>query len=119
MALAQIRVLGGAAARVPYDATAYAHRTRRIVLTFAVMGAQPDELPIHEKWSDGAIAALRQGPLGAYVNFSGDASPDAVRVAYPYSILMRLAEVKRRYDPDNLFRLNHNVPPSDASALPR
>jgi FAD/FMN-containing dehydrogenase len=112
--LAQIRVLGGAVARVPADATAFAHRTRPILLAFAVMEVPPEEVPIHAKWSAAAIEALRQGPPGAYVNFSGDDSPAAIRVAYPYTTLRRLTEVKRRYDPDNLFRLNHNVPPSDA-----
>jgi FAD/FMN-containing dehydrogenase len=56
-------------------------------------------------------AALRQGDAGAYVNFLGDEGEDRVRAAYPGSTWERLAAIKRRYDPGNLFRLNQNVPP--------
>ena len=48
----------------------------------------------------------------AYVGFVGDEGEDGVRRAYPPATLERLAEVKRRYDPDNLFRLNVNVRPA-------
>jgi FAD/FMN-containing dehydrogenase len=52
--------------------------------------------------------------MGAYVNFMGDEGEDAVRAAYPDGTWDRLAAIKRRYDPDNLFRLNQNVPPAPA-----
>ena len=61
---------------------------------------------------DGAAAALQQGDKGAYVNFLGDEGPERVRRAYPGATWDRLVEVKRRYDPDNLFRRNHNIPPA-------
>jgi FAD/FMN-containing dehydrogenase len=48
----------------------------------------------------------------AYVNFLGREGPERVRAAYPGATWDRLVEVKRRYDPENLFRLNHNVPPA-------
>ena len=48
---------------------------------------------------------------GAYVNFLGDEGPDRVRQAYPGPTWDRLVEIKRRYDPGNLFRLNQNIPP--------
>jgi FAD/FMN-containing dehydrogenase len=56
-------------------------------------------------------AALHQGDDGAYVNFLGDEGPERVRQAYPGPTWDRLVEVKRRYDPDNLFRRNQNIPP--------
>jgi FAD/FMN-containing dehydrogenase len=59
-------------------------------------------------------AALRQADAGAYVNFLGDDGTERVRAAYPGCTWERLAAIKRRYDPGNLFRLNQNVPPEAA-----
>jgi FAD/FMN-containing dehydrogenase len=56
-------------------------------------------------------AALHQGKSGAYVGFVMDDAEPSVRAAYPDSTWNRLAKVKARYDPANLFRLNHNIPP--------
>ena len=113
VAAAQIRVLGGAAARVPSGATAFAHRERRLMLNIVAGYASPDEDPVHRAWAEDAAAALRQGKDGAYVNFLGDDGAERVRAAYPGATWNRLAEVKRRYDPDNVFRLNQNVPPEE------
>ena len=63
------------------------------------LGEQPGERAVG--WS----------PAAAYVGFLGDDGEEGVRRAYPPATLERLAQVKRRYDPDNLFRLNLNVPP--------
>jgi FAD/FMN-containing dehydrogenase len=112
MPAAQIRVLGGAAARVPGDATAFAHRHRRLMVNVAAVYASAEEDGIHARWADDAAAALRRGEEGAYVNFLGDEGGERVRAAYPGATWDRLAEVKRRYDPENLFRLNQNVPPA-------
>ena len=112
MPAAQIRVLGGAAARVPSEATAFAHRDRRLMMNVVAVYASPDEDPVHRAWADDAAAALRQGKDGAYVNFLGDEGEVRVRAAYPGATWERLAEVKRRYDPDNVFRLNQNVRPA-------
>jgi len=115
LAAAQIRVLGGAAARVPSEATAFAHRKRRLMLNVVAGYASPDEDAVHRAWAEEAAAALRQGDDGAYLNFLGDEGAERVRAAYPGSTWNRLAEVKRRYDPDNVFRLNQNVPPSSVA----
>jgi FAD/FMN-containing dehydrogenase len=112
LAAAQIRVLGGAAARVRADATAFAHRQRRLLVNVAAVYAAQEDEPAHRAWADGAAAALRNGVDGAYVNFLGDEDPGRVRAAYPGATWDRLAEVKRRYDADNVFRLNQNVPPA-------
>ena len=56
--------------------------------------------------------ALRQGDAGAYVNFLADEGEARVRAAYPGATWERLATVKARYDPANLFRLNQNIPPA-------
>ena len=112
LAAAQIRVLGAAAARVPSEATAFAHRERRLMLNVAAVYATPEEDPVHRAWADDAAAALRQGEDAAYVNFLGDEGAGRVRAAYPGATWDRLAAVKRRYDAQNVFRLNQNVPPA-------
>ena len=56
-------------------------------------------------------AALDQGDRAVYSNFLSDEGPQRVREAYPGSTWDRLVEIKRRYDPTNLFRLNQNVTP--------
>ena len=115
MSVAQIRVLGGAVARVPADATAYAHRDRRIMVNVAALFEDVDERATHEAWATDFATALRQGDGGAYVNFLGDEGEARVREAYPGKTWDRLTEIKARYDPTNLFRLNQNIPPKTES----
>ena len=110
--VAQLRVLGGAMARVPADATAFAHRDRRIMVNLAAFYDGPADRVERQAWVDEFAAALEQGDGGAYVNFLGDEGPERVREAYPGATWDRLVEVKRRYDPGNLFRRNQNIPPA-------
>ncbi len=112
MAVAQLRVLGGAMARVPADATAFAHRTSRIMVNVAALYERPDEKATHEAWVTDFSATLRQSDSGAYVNFLGEEGEARVRAAYPGQTWDRLRAIKRRYDPTNLFRLNQNIPPA-------
>jgi hypothetical protein len=111
MAVTQLRVLGGAMARIPDDATAFAHRTRRMMVNVAALYQNPEEAAAHEAWATQFAAALRQGPPGAYVGFLGDEGGARVGEAYPGATWNRLVTIKRRYDPTNLFRLNQNIPP--------
>jgi FAD/FMN-containing dehydrogenase len=111
MAVTQLRALGGAAARVPADTTAYAHRQSRIMVNVAALFESLEEAPEHEPWVGGLADALRQEDAGAYVNFLGDEGEGRVRAAYPGETWDRLVAVKRRYDPTNVFRLNQNIPP--------
>jgi FAD/FMN-containing dehydrogenase len=112
MRVAQLRVLGGAMARVPVDATAFAHRASRIMVNVAAFYEGPADRPVREKWVTDLAAALRQGDGGAYVNFIGDEGQERVHAAYPGATWERLAAIKARYDPKNLFRLNQNIPPA-------
>jgi len=112
MAAAQLRVLGGAMARVPADATAFAHRKSRIMVNVVAMVMQRDEVDAHRGWVMKFADALRQDDAGAYVGFLGDEGEERVRAAYPGATWDRLAAVKATYDPTNLFRLNQNVPPT-------
>jgi FAD/FMN-containing dehydrogenase len=111
MRVAQLRVLGGAMARVADDATAFAHRSSRIMVNLAAFYEGPHDLPQKEAWVTSFMEAIRQDDRGAYVNFLVDEGPERVRAAYPGMTYDRLAEVKARYDPTNLFRLNQNIPP--------
>lgn len=111
MAVAQLRVLGGAMARVPVDATAFAHRDSKIMVNIAALYEKPEEKATHEAWVADFAAALQQSDKGLYVNFLGNEGETRVRAAYPGSTWDRLASIKARYDPDNLFRLNQNIPP--------
>ena len=110
--VAQLRVLGGAMARVPAEATAYAHRERRIMVNLAAFYDGPEDRAVREAWVMDFAAGLRQGDSGAYVNFLGDEGAARVRDAYPRPTWERLAAIKARYDPTNLFRLNQNIPPA-------
>jgi FAD/FMN-containing dehydrogenase len=112
MRVAQIRVLGGAMARVPAEATAFAHRSSRIMVNVAAFYEGTEERAAREAWVSYFAAALRQGEGGAYVGFLGEEGEGQIREAYPGSTWERLAEIKRRYDPTNLFRLNQNIPPA-------
>jgi FAD/FMN-containing dehydrogenase len=112
MGVAQLRTLGGAMARVPADATAFAHRQSKIMVNVAALYERPDEVAVHGPWVEAFAAALHQGDDGAYVNFLGDEGEARIRAAYPGSTWDRLRQIKARYDPTNLFRLNQNIPPA-------
>ncbi|MFI0482533.1 FAD-binding oxidoreductase [Actinomadura sp. 9N215] len=106
-----LRSMGGAAARVSPNATAFAHRDAEVMAAaaFLVPDAAPPGLldqALH-RWS--RVSALGSG---AYVGFLGSAEPADVAAAYPPDTYRRLATVKRRYDPGNVFRRTHNVLPA-------
>jgi FAD binding domain/Berberine and berberine like len=110
MHVAQLRVLGGAMGRVHNAATAYAHRHRRIMATLTAFYTGAEDKPLQQSWVSDFAASLDQGEPGAYVNFlSGDGDTHA---AYPEKTWMRLAKIKAKYDPTNLFHLNQNIPPA-------
>jgi len=113
MNVLQIRVLGGALARVPDDATAFGHRNRAMILNVAAAYQDPARRPEHEAWVGDLSSRLSDGEPGAYLNFLGDDSPEAVRAAFPPSTWERLVDVKTKYDQDNFFSSNHNIPPRD------
>jgi FAD/FMN-containing dehydrogenase len=112
MRVAQLRVLGGAIARVPNDATAYAHRHSRVMVNIAAFYEGEDDRRHKQAWAEEFMGAIRQSDHGAYVNFLGDEGEARIRAAYPGATHDRLAAIKRRYDPENLFRLNQNIPPA-------
>jgi FAD/FMN-containing dehydrogenase len=108
----QLRVLGGAMARVAPDATAFAHRGKRILGNVAAFIDAPEQHDERMAWVESLTEQLRADDHTAYVNFLEDEGAARVRDAYPAATWDRLAAVKRRYDPTNIFRLNQNVPPA-------
>jgi FAD/FMN-containing dehydrogenase len=117
--LIQFRGLGGAMARVASDATAFAHRERRYFVAIIGLWLDPDEDDaVHEAWTAALWRTVRPEGSGVYVNFLEVEGPDRVREAYPPATFARLAAIKRRYDPRNLFRFNQNVPPAPSPSMP-
>jgi len=112
MRVAQLRVLGGAMARIPRDATAFAHRDQQIMVNLAAFYDGEEDRVVRAAWVDDFRSALQQGTPAAYVNFLGDEGEARVREAYPASTWDRLAAIKSQYDPTNLFSRNQNVPPA-------
>jgi FAD/FMN-containing dehydrogenase len=110
--LIQFRGLGGAMARVPDDATAFAHRQRRYFVAIIALWLDPSEDEAkHAAWTAALWQAIRHERCGVYVNFLEREGLERVKEAYPPATYDRLAAIKQRYDPGNLFRFNQNIVP--------
>lgn len=113
-----IHVLGGAFAAVPEDATAYPSRASRYLLN--IYGFWPRAEDDARLTDFARTAHARMQPFaehGEYLNFLGKDDPrdaDAARRTFGPAKYERLLELKRRYDPANLFSRNHNILPSPA-----
>jgi FAD binding domain-containing protein/berberine-like enzyme len=114
MRVAQLRVLGGAMARVPADATAFAHRSKPMLVNVAAFYAGDADRERRRAWVSGFSRALQPRDDGAYVGFLTDDGEARIRSAYPGSTWDRLARIKAKYDPTNLFRLNQNISPDSS-----
>ena len=105
-----VRSVGGAVSRVPNDATAYAHRQAELMVVTALAGPAP-AVEAARPALDTIWGRLAPYVNGAYANFLASATEQDVAAIYPTPTYQRLAAVKRRYDPGNLFARNHNVRP--------
>jgi FAD/FMN-containing dehydrogenase len=104
--------LGGAASRVPAGDSAYGPRDARHNLSmFAGWTPADPDRDRHVGWVRSFSQAMTPYARGRYVNFLSDEGADAVRATYGER-WQRLVALKRRFDPDNLFRYNHNVSPA-------
>jgi hypothetical protein len=110
--------LGGAVSRVPAGDTAFGNRLASHAITLdAVWQPGEDHGDRDVAWTRGFFAALERFRDGVYVNFlGGDEEPGRVREAYGDAVYDRLASVKARYDPDNVFHHNQNVVPRQMTA---
>jgi FAD/FMN-containing dehydrogenase len=107
--------LGGAVSRVPGEATAYADRDAQFVMNLHGRWSDPAKDNACIGWARGLFqAAAPFATGGAYMNFLTQDEGDRVRAAYGAN-LERLAEIKAKYDPSNLFRHNQNITPKAGS----
>jgi FAD/FMN-containing dehydrogenase len=111
MRVAQVRALGGAMARVSSDATAFAHRTKPMLVNVAAFYQGDADREKRRTWVKEFKRAL-QPDDAAYVGFLTDDGDARIRATYPGTTWDRLQEVKSTYDPTNLFRLNENIAPA-------
>ncbi|MGY2130396.1 FAD-binding protein [Blastococcus sp. SYSU DS0617] len=106
----ELRAMGGAITDVAPDAAAFSHREPAFQLT--VMGG--DDAALEAAW-----APLRPHVDGLYLSFETGRSEERLLDAFPAPVLRRLRDLKRRYDPDNLFRDNFNIDPDTSAATPQ
>jgi FAD/FMN-containing dehydrogenase len=106
--------LGGAIARVPEDAMAFGQRSAAWNLHILSMWDDPTDADRQVTWTRELHSAMRPYATGgAYLNFIGNEGNARVRAAFGDEKYARLVALKRRYDPQNVFHMNQNIPPED------
>lgn len=113
---ASLQTYGGAIADVGNDETAFDHRDALVEFVASAVWTDPGEDEIRIATARRFGAAIEPFASGAYVNALTDEGEQGVRRAYGTAKLARLRAVKRRYDPNNVFHLNHNIPPHPGHA---
>jgi hypothetical protein len=107
--------IDGAAMRIPEDATAFAYRHGGWAGIIAGVDPDPANAELITGWTKQYWQELHPTSAGgAYINFMMDEGADRVRASY-LGNYDRLAQVKARYDPENLFHINQNIPPAGRS----
>jgi hypothetical protein len=121
LVMLELRQLGGALARPPADLSPIGRRDSRFIMFGLGMSPTPEATPELAQRLQGHLARvaeeMRPYETGAtYVNFLdlGDWTPERTRASYSPEDWERLVELKDRYDSDNVFRFNRNIPPSSA-----
>jgi FAD/FMN-containing dehydrogenase len=112
-----LQAYGGAIADVPEGDTAFSHRDTAFELGASTGWTDPGEDELRIETARSYAATLEPFASGVYVNVLGDEGAAGVRRAYTPDKLARLTAVKDTYDPGNVFHLNQNIRPSDASAI--
>jgi hypothetical protein len=106
---------GGAIARVPEEATAASHRDAPYMWHPIAAWTDPAETDAQIAWArEGSEAMQPYKTGGVYLNFEQDEGEQHVRAGFIPEKFARLVELKDKYDPNNLFRVNQNIAPSRA-----
>jgi FAD/FMN-containing dehydrogenase len=106
--------MGGVVARIAEDATAYAGRDAAYVVNIIATWTDPDDDERARDWARATRGRLTEfAAPRTYLNLLGESGADRVRLAYGTAKYDRLRELKRRFDPTNLFRINANVLPAE------
>ena len=112
--------LGGAVRRVNRDATAFGHRDAEYIFTSLGVCADADEAEKCTRWARDFWEAMQPWSTGGvYVNYLGreaDEGAGRIQAAYGPEKYARLVGLKNKYDPANLFRVNQNIKPSQATS---
>jgi hypothetical protein len=107
-----ITLLGGAMGRVPDDAMAFTGREARFEMSAASDWEDPAQDDAQRDWVQQAMAIVEPDAVtGRYLNELSESGPEETRAIYGDAKLPRLTALKRTWDPDNVFRLNHNIAP--------
>jgi FAD binding domain/Berberine and berberine like len=107
---------GGAAGRIPGDATAYPHRQLPWDILFIAQWTEPAEATIHRDWARSGEEMLRPFSANAHLLSVLDVEAEEVIHTAFGPHLPRLAAIKQQYDPTNFFRVNHNIKPAPTQA---
>jgi FAD/FMN-containing dehydrogenase len=111
-----LQALGGAISRVSHQATAFSHRDAAFDFMSTATWADPGEDGERRDHARQFGDAMARFSHGVYVNNLGIEGDDRVRAAYGSEKYERLATLKRRYDPDNVFHFNQNISPARPAA---
>lgn len=112
--IVHVPLMGGATSRVAATETAFGDRSAAWMLSVDGNWTEPEDADRVVSWTRESIDAVGSlpGAGGAYLNFSGDAPTDSAVVRAQFGAnLERLKQVKRRYDSNNMFRVNNNIRP--------
>jgi FAD/FMN-containing dehydrogenase len=105
--------LGGAFSEVPEDATALGGRTAEWLFHCYAVWTEGEDRQ-HIAWARATEEALRPWTMsGMALNFMNDIDDARVRATFGAAKYQRLRELKQRWDPDNVFAMNQNIPPGD------
>jgi hypothetical protein len=110
---------GGAVSRVPEDATAAGHRQAAYMVHPILCWQDPAQTERHMEWAGRFSEAMRPFTTGGvYLNFEPDEGEERVRAGYGAEKYTRLVELKDKWDPENLFKVNQNIKPSRETRVP-
>jgi len=104
--------MGGAVARVGEDETAFGGRKAAFTYNIGASTATAEGFDEEREWVRTFWSALEPWHTSVYVNFLGEEGQERVRAAYGEEKYNRLKALKRKYDPDNFFRINQNISPA-------